>query len=97
MTQRAGRVGRVSDGTVIRLIPRRFIDELNQYDSPELCRSPLEKTILQIKKLENIDIMRRKGKDGIGSVFENPYQVLSNAFEPPEVEAINSALKRLVG
>jgi HrpA-like RNA helicase len=30
ITQRAGRVGRVSDGTVIRLIPRSFLERLGE-------------------------------------------------------------------
>jgi HrpA-like RNA helicase len=34
ITQRAGRVGRVSDGTVIRLIPRSFLERLGEYESP---------------------------------------------------------------
>ncbi len=96
LTQRAGRVGRVSDGIVIRLVYRKYLENFKEYDSPELCRSPLDKTILQIKKLEYLDTQKKKGKDGFGSVFENPYVVLANAFEPPDIECINAALDSLL-
>lgn len=93
LTQRAGRVGRVSDGTVVRLISKRYLDSFSQYEPPEIRRSPLEKTILQIKKLEKLDTGKQKSEN---SIFSDPYEVLSNAFEPPEIGSINMALKRLV-
>lgn len=34
LVQRAGRVGRVSDGIVVRLIPKKHMEKLNEYDEP---------------------------------------------------------------
>lgn len=54
----------------------------------------MEKTILQIKKIESNETNSKKTKNS--SIFEDPYVVLSNAFEPPEIDAINAAIDRLL-
>ena len=90
MIQRAGRVGRVSDGTVFRLIMKEEYDGFQEYDLPELKRSSLEKTILRIKKLDAL-----AGEEEL-SMFKDVYEVLANAFEPPEISKIDKTLEKLI-
>ena len=78
-TQRAGRAGRVSDGTVFRLIPFKFFHTLQQYSTPEMCRVPLDKLVLQIKTWN----------------YKEPKELLSAAIEPPEIDTIDDAIYRL--
>lgn len=49
--QRAGRTGRVCDGTIFRLLERHFYEGLPDYSTPEIQRSSLDKLILRIKLL----------------------------------------------
>lgn len=49
--QRAGRTGRVCNGTIIRLLEKKFYDKLPEYCTPEIQRSSLDKLILRIKLL----------------------------------------------
>lgn len=74
MTQRAGRVGRVSDGTVYRLILKREYESFEEYDLSEMNRISLEKTILRIKKLDTLTLKEEL------TIFSDVYEVLANAF-----------------
>ena len=47
-TQRAGRAGRTSDGTVWRLVPRRLYDGFNQYETPAVSLLPLRREALLV-------------------------------------------------
>jgi hypothetical protein len=47
--QRAGRAGRVSRGTVIRLYTEKFRASMREFDDPEILRTPLERTVLRAK------------------------------------------------
>lgn len=51
LIQRKGRVGRVSDGVVYRMITKEEIKELTEFDVPEIKCVSLEMAILKTKKL----------------------------------------------
>jgi ATP-dependent RNA helicase TDRD9 len=82
--QRAGRVGRVANGRVYRLVPADFYNNQMQATSiPELQRAPLENIILYMKLL---------------NLNDTPKNVLSLAISPPnfkDVEACVWHLKEL--
>jgi len=67
LAQRSGRTGRVSNGTVFRLITKEFYSKLIDYNSPEILRCQLDKLILQIKKWD----------------YKNPDVILASAIQPP--------------
>eukprot|EP00439_Symbiodinium_sp_Y106_P062282 s14_g9.t1 len=48
-SQRSGRAGRVFPGVAIRLVPRSFyMQQMAQYDPPEIEQAPLEKLYLNV-------------------------------------------------
>ncbi|XP_050064006.1 probable ATP-dependent RNA helicase spindle-E [Aphis gossypii] len=49
--QRAGRVGRVANGCVYRLIPRRMFNKLEDNELPEMSRCSLSRVVLMSKLL----------------------------------------------
>ncbi len=51
ITQRAGRAGRVKEGTAIHLIPELYQSQLQEHSTPEMARAPLESIVLQILAL----------------------------------------------
>ena len=69
LRQRAGRAGRVKEGTVIHLMTEAFHDRLGEFDEAEILRTPLTKTVLNVKIL-----FRR---------FGSPSDVLSKFVAPP--------------
>lgn len=78
--QRAGRAGRVSNGFVFRLCPKRFYENsIVEYPKPEMQRCPLEKLILQIK---------------LWNKYE-PEEILGRAIQPPDYRDIWNAIKNL--
>lgn len=87
MTQRAGRVGRVADGYVFRMIPRDLYEKLPQYEEPEIKGITLEMVILKAKQLDLINQSK---------VFADPYQFLLGVMDPPEVDRIREAIQHLL-
>ena len=80
--QRQGRAGRVGPGLCFRMYPREWWDrgEIPDQGVSELQRSPLERLVLQTLVLE---------------LGEEPEPFLLSAMDPPEVEAVRSAIDRL--
>ncbi|CRK99021.1 CLUMA_CG012127, isoform A [Clunio marinus] len=75
--QRAGRTGRVCDGVVYHLVERSFyLDEMDDYMSPEMKRAPLERVILKTKLLTN----------------QAPLDFLSLALDPPDIPNIQNSI-----
>ena len=52
MIQRSGRVGRVSDGLVYRMLTRQLYEKQPQYEKPEIQCVSLEMIILRVKQLD---------------------------------------------
>eukprot|EP00755_Sulcionema_specki_P029678 Sspe_Gene.18213::Locus_6529_Transcript_1_1_Confidence_1.000_Length_3509::g.18213::m.18213/K14442/DHX36, RHAU; ATP-dependent RNA helicase DHX36 len=77
--QRSGRAGRTHNGLCYRLFTKRQYEEMADYQTPELLRSPLDSLSLQVMAL------------GLG----DPVQFLSKALESPPVEQARQALERL--
>ena len=75
MTQRAGRVGRVADGTVYRFVTREQYDLLERFDKPEIQCVSLEMVILKAKQLDMTNP---------GGPFCNPYVFLMSIIDPPQ-------------
>ncbi|KAK0080680.1 hypothetical protein PV325_013516 [Microctonus aethiopoides] len=67
--QRAGRTGRVMDGRVYRLIPKRFYATLPDENPPEILTAPLEMIILRAKVLD----------------LDTPKALLALALDPPDI------------
>lgn len=79
--QRAGRVGRTGSGRVYRLVPKAFYEEqMMTRGLPEILRAPLERIVLQSKRL-NLD--------------EPPRQILSLAMNPPNLKNIENTILSL--
>ena len=75
LTQRTGRAGRVRNGRVFRLIPRRFYFCLPEETEPEMKRTALAKLVLDSKLL---------GK------FGAPKIILGSAMDPPRIKDIKT-------
>lgn len=79
--QRAGRVGRVCDGRVYRLVPEDFYDHsMKAVIDPEILRAPLDKLVLSCKKLK---------------LHDPPKAILALALDPPELKNIESTILAL--
>lgn len=76
--QRKGRVGRVSDGRVYRLVSESFFDDqMEQTIVPEIQRAPLARIVLCAKMLQ---------------FDEPPQHILSLALNPPNLSNVQSAI-----
>ncbi|XP_044263984.1 probable ATP-dependent RNA helicase spindle-E [Tribolium madens] len=79
--QRAGRVGRVANGRVYRVVPANFyLHEMKQSTIPELQRAPLENVILYMKLL---------------GLNDTPKNVLSLAISPPNLKDVERCVWHL--
>ncbi|XP_017772489.1 PREDICTED: probable ATP-dependent RNA helicase spindle-E [Nicrophorus vespilloides] len=79
--QRSGRVGRVRDGRVYRLVPRKFFEQYMSTDIyPEMLRAPLDKVVLCAKTL---------------NINETPKSILGLAIDPPDLQNIQCTVLNL--
>lgn len=78
-TQRRGRVGRTRPGVCIRLYTRQHFQQLHDFQTPEMLRTPLDTLCLHILSLQ----------------LGDPRDFLRDALEPPPAEYIESAMNRL--
>uniref|UniRef100_A0A2S2Q8K9 Putative ATP-dependent RNA helicase spindle-E n=1 Tax=Sipha flava TaxID=143950 RepID=A0A2S2Q8K9_9HEMI len=70
--QRAGRVGRVNNGRVYRLVPESMFSDFIVDEVSEMCRCSLSRIVLMSKILD----------------MGTPKQLLANALEPPSLKNI---------
>lgn len=78
-TQRAGRTGRTQAGRVFRLVPKQFYESFPHASLPELLRTPLENSVLKVKRLE------------MGS----PKELLGSCIDKPSIIDLKKAILRL--
>ena len=82
--QRRGRAGRVRAGKCWHLFPLKKLEELNEYQLPEIVRTPLEQLCLQVRGLK----LAAKGPGGIEGF-------LGKAISPPSARTLANALDSL--
>lgn len=76
-TQRAGRTGRVKQGSVYRLVHQKFYEKkMKKFPKPEILRIPLETVILKVKKLD----------------MGPPCKILAVSLDPPDYSQIVDAV-----
>ena len=73
--QRAGRAGRQSKGKCFRLYTKQTFDNLELYQTPEILRTDLASTILQLKaiginNIENFDFIDKPDPDTLNAAIE---------------------------
>eukprot|EP00889_Picochlorum_renovo_P003077 jgi/Picre1/30107/NNA_005476.t1 len=78
--QRKGRAGRCRKGLAFHMYSRQRYEAMDEYQAPELMRTPLEEMGLQVKLIDD--------NTKIG-------EFLSKAVEPPVSKAVDSAIKLL--
>jgi HrpA-like RNA helicase len=78
--QRAGRTGRCSVGRVYRLVDQAFYNQFQTYQPPEMERSPLELSVLRVKKL---------------AIYGPPKELLGLTLDPPNLSDIHQAVLHL--
>ncbi|CAH0550541.1 unnamed protein product [Brassicogethes aeneus] len=78
--QRAGRVGRVDNGRVYRMVPAKFYESMDKTSVPEILRAPLESVVLKSKML---------------NVHDTPKQILALSMNPPNLKNIDWTILNL--
>lgn len=72
--------GRVADGTCYRLIPKEFFNLLPAFPEPSINRQPLEKIVLDVKRLNR---------------GASPKETLGFAITPPRLDDIEITILKL--
>jgi ATP-dependent RNA helicase DHX36 len=89
--QRKGRAGRCREGMAFRLYSRQRYEAMEEYQAPELMRTPLDEMVLQVKLFET-----DQGQGANGSKHSIKIaDFLSKAPEPPVPKAVESAVSLL--
>ena len=88
--QRSGRTGRVFEGICIRLVSKRFFDEvMPEFDLPDMQTSPLTKLYLQAKVISE----RLAEQEGMEDLSAS--RLLSKTVQPPEMQNLQTAVEEL--
>ena len=82
--QRRGRAGRVQAGKCWHLFPSSKLEDLDDYQLPEIVRTPLEQLCLQVRAL-------KLAEPGVGGIKK----FISKALTPPKDLALENALTKL--
>jgi HrpA-like RNA helicase len=92
-TQRAGRAGRVRPGFCFRLFPAAHLDDVPEYETPELLRSSLEDALLYVKSLQSPS----SGARGVARPSERHHaaMLLARLLEAPSPAHISMAVANL--
>lgn len=77
--QRAGRAGRLCQGVVVRMVSKKFYDNMNEYPAPEMQRIGLESVVIKTKLLK----------------MGPPLELLALALDPPTKSSVVDAVLHL--
>ena len=86
--QRRGRAGRCREGLAFKMYSRQRYDAMDEYQAPELMRTPLDEMVLQVKLFEPTG-------GATGTESHKIADFLSKAPEPPVSKAVESAVALL--
>ena len=79
LKQREGRIGRLSNGIIYRLIHKKFYEQLKETTKPDILRNNLDKIILKIKLYSK----------------EEPYNFLKKCINCPNENEVKQSIKKL--